>query len=169
MLQFCMFGGFEGPLSTDKKCCFTVFGGCTLRRPTLARQIMIARQVRQGTVAPPKLIFLTLFGSTEIKLPTLAEEYLDLREAIRGGNLGMDQWDRYLDDLRQFESSALLSLTLFGAFSEAELPSEDEEVEGLALQRHLGNIDENCGRVLELGVGQSGSQRRAVLRQAVQG
>ena len=60
-----------------------------------------------------------------------------------------------------------MSLTLFGAFSETELPSDDEEIEGLALQRHFGNITADSGKVLEMGVGQSGSQRHALIRQAV--
>ena len=168
MLQLCVFGGYEGPLSAEKKCCFTVFGGCTLRRPTLARQIITARRVRDGVVATPKMIFVTLFGGTEIKYPTLAEEFVDMREAIRGNVLRPDDWDRYLLDVEQFNSSSLLSLTMFGSFSESELPTEDEEVEGLALQRHFGNLSDSGSRVLETGVGQRGSARHAVIRQAVE-
>jgi len=167
MLQFCAFGGYEGPLSAEKKCCFTIFGGCTLRRPTLARQMIIARRVGAGQVPIPKMIFITLFGATEIKAPTLAEEFLDMREAIRSGLLHVDDWDRHMAEVERYNSAALLSLTLFGAFGESELPSEDEEIEGLALQRHFGNISEDSGRLLEMGVGQNGAQRHAVIRQAV--
>jgi hypothetical protein len=60
-----------------------------------------------------------------------------------------------------------MSLTLFAGFEETQLPSEDEEVEGLALQRQFGNVSEQSSRILEMGVGQSGAQRRTVLRQAV--
>jgi len=168
MLQVCLFGGYEGPLSPEKKCCFTAFGGCTLRRPTMARQILTARKVREGKIPTPKMIFVTVFGATEIKCPTLAEEYLDMREAVQSGAIHPSDWERYQTELDQYQSSSLLSLTLFGGFSESELPTEDEEVEGLALQRHFGNIGADSGRVLEMGVGQSGSQRQAVIRQAVQ-
>lgn len=91
-----------------------------------------------------------------------------MREAIQSGALRPEDWDRYQAEVDRFNSSSMLSLTLFGAFSETELPTEDEEIEGLALQRHFGNITADSGRVLEMGVGQSGSQRHAVIRQAVQ-
>ena len=113
------------------------------------------------------LIFITVFGATEIKSPTLAEEFLDLREAIHTGTLRDGDWDRYLAELDRYQSSALMSLTLFGSFSESELPSDDEEIEGIALQRHFGNITADSGKMLEMGVGQSGSQRHAMIRQAV--
>ena len=48
MVQFCLFGGYEGPLSAEKKVCFTVFGGSTLNRPTLARQMIAARQAKRA-------------------------------------------------------------------------------------------------------------------------
>ena len=126
MLQFCMFGGYEGPLSAEKKCCFTIFGGCELNRPTLARQMLTALRVREGKVPAPKLIFVTIFGSTEIKCPTLAEEYLDMRESLASGAIRAQDWDRNMAELDRYQSSALLSLTLFGAFSESELPTEDQ-------------------------------------------
>lgn len=168
MLQLCIFGGYEGPLSAEKKCCFTVFGGCVLRRPTLARQIIAARRVREGALPVPKMIFLTVFGGTEIKYPTLAEEFIDLREAMRGGQIRTEDWDRCLAEVEQINSASMLSLTLFGSFSESELPTEDEEVEGLALQRHAGNLADSTSRILATGVGQRGSARHAVIRQAVQ-
>lgn len=167
MLQLCIFGGYEGPLSPEKKCCFTVFGGCTLRRPTLARQMIATERIGQGKAPTPKMIFVTIFGATTIKCPTLAEEFIDLREAVNNGALEADRWDFYVAELDRWNSSSLMSLTLFGGFEETELPSDDEEAEGLALQRHLGNIGEDSGHILELGVGQSGANRRAVLQQAV--
>ncbi len=166
MVHFCIFGGYEGPLSPEKKCCFTLFGGCALRRPTLARQLIAARQIRDGNAPIPKLVFITIFGATEIKCPTLAEEFLDLREAVATGALDPAQWDFYLAELDRWQSSAVMALTLFGAFSESELPAEKDEIESLALQRHLGQIDDDSGRILEMGIGQNGAQRRAIIRQA---
>jgi hypothetical protein len=167
MLQLCVFGGYEGPLSAEKKCCFTVFGSCELRRPTLARQIIRAGKISEGHVPAPKMIFVTVFGSTEIKSPTLAEEFIDLREAIRNRALDFDRWDFYIAELDRWNSSSLMSLTLFGSFEETHLPTEEEEVEGLALQRHFGALSEESGRILEMGVGQAGAQRRSVVRQAI--
>ena len=167
MLQLCIFGGYEGPLAPEKKCCFTVFGGCTLRRPTLARQMIANERVSAGKAPTPRMIFITIFGATNIKCPTLAEEFVDLREAIHNGALDANRWDFYVAELDRWSSSSLMSLTLFGGFEETELPGDDEEIEGLALQRHLGNIGEESGRILEMGVGQSGTQRRSVLQQAM--
>ena len=167
MLQFCVFGGHEGLLSPEKKCFLTVFGGCTLKRPTLARQMMAAQRGAEGRIQRPKMIFITLFGSTSIVCPTLAEEYIDMREAVRGGAIDMERWDFYLAELDRWESSSLMSMTLFGSLSETDVPDEDTEIEGLALQRHFNNIGEESGRILEMGVGQAGSHRRTVIQQAV--
>jgi hypothetical protein len=167
MLQVCLFGSHDGPLSPEKKCIFTLFGGCTLKRPTLARQMIAAQRVGEGKAPRPKMIFITLFGGTSIQCPTLAEEYIDMREAVRSGAINMERWDFYMAELDRWESSALMSLTLFGGFSETDIPDEDVEIEGLALQRHFNNLDEESGRILEMGVGQTGSHRRAVIQQAV--
>jgi hypothetical protein len=167
MLQLCIFGGYEGPLSPDKKVFFTLFGGCTLHRPTLARQLLTARSTLQGRAPAPKMIVLTVFGNTAVICPTLAEEFIDLREAVNGGALNMGHWDAYMAELDRWQSAALLSLTLFGGFDEAKLPSDEDEINALALQRHFGNVGEAAGRILEMGVGQSGSQRRAIVQQAV--
>ncbi len=109
----------------------------------------------------------TLFGSTEIKAPTLAEEFIDLQEAIRSGALAPDELYRFTAGLTDDDSGPLFSLTLFGAFEEVSLPDEDEEVDALALQQHLGNISDSAARVLQLGVGQSDAHRRAVVQQAI--
>ena len=101
------------------------------------------------------------------ELAPLAEEFIDLREAIAGGALDLNRWDSYLAELERWQSSAFLSLTLFAGFEMAALPNENDEIESLALQRHLGNIGEDSGRILEMGVGQTGAQRRAVIQQAV--
>ncbi|MFH0982142.1 MAG: hypothetical protein V2A79_11445 [Planctomycetota bacterium] len=167
MLQWCMFGGYEGLLGPERKVYFTMFGGCELRRPTVARQLLAMRRMHTAVPDVGKRVVITIFGSTAIKCPTLAEEFIDLREAVRSKAVGIVQWDASMSDLDRWQNATMLSFTLFGSFEETALPSEDEEVEALALQRHLGNIDEPSGRVLELGIGQSGSQRRAVLHQAV--
>lgn len=168
MLQLCAFGGYEGPLSREKKCFLTVFGGSELNRPTLARQLIASRDQKEGKTASAKMIFLTLFGSTSIKCPTLAEEYLDLQQAVENGSLQLSDWRSYLNELDQFQSSSLMSLTLFGSFAEHCLPSENEEVEGLALQRHFGNISDDSGHILEMGVGRTGAHRNSVVFQAMQ-
>jgi hypothetical protein len=164
MLQFSMFGGYEGPLSAEKRCYLTVFGACELYAPTLARQLIAARS---GNVNQPKCIFITLFGATEIKVPTLTEEFLDLREAIQNKALDLNQWDFYMAELDRWRSSSFMSVTLFAGFSETELPTEDEEIESLALQRHFGNISEDSGRILEMGIGQGGVKRRSIIQQAI--
>ena len=102
-----------------------------------------------------------------IKSPTLASEFIDLREAIAGGMLNLSDWDRAMADLSR--SDALFgSFTLFGGIEECKLPSEDTEIDSLAVQRHLGNISEDAGQVLQFGIGQSGSERNATLRRAIQ-
>lgn len=167
MLRFCMFGGYEGPLTADHRCYVTLFGACELKAPTLARRLVAARNGESRQARNARQIFVTLFGSTEIKSPTLAEEFIDLKEAVRGGLLDLDRWEQYVAELESAQSRSFLTFTLFGALSETELPSEDEEVESLALQRHFGNIGEDSGRLLEMGVGQAGVNRRTVLHGAL--
>ena len=167
MLQWCMFGGYEGRWGPEAKIYFTMFGSCELHRPTLARQLLAMRRADPRTTAAGRKIFITVFGGTEIKCPTLAEEFLDLREAIHSGTLNAGEWEARMSELDRWLQGSVASFTLFGGFEETAVPGEDEEVESLALHRHLGNIDEESGRVLELGVGQAGSQRRAVIHQAV--
>jgi hypothetical protein len=163
-----MFGAYEGRLGADKRVLLTVFGGCELRRPTLARRLLTERhRSKDGKPARFRPIVITLFGATEIKLPTLAEEFLDLREAIRSGALPPDALDRLGVGADAEDEGAVFSLTLFAGCDEAGLPNEDEEVDGLAMQRHLGNMTDREVQVLQCGVGQDPAQRRAVLRQAM--
>jgi hypothetical protein len=166
MLQLCLFSGFEGPLTAERKCYLTIFGGCELRRPTLARQLLALRRADGGHVPTPRTIFITIFGGTSILYPTLAEEYLDLREAVERGQLDPRQIDFLVAELDRWQSSTFLTVTLFASFDEAELPAEEQEIDALALHRHLGRIDSTAGRVLESGIGMRGSQRRAVVQQA---
>jgi hypothetical protein len=163
-----MFGAFEGRLRANKRLFLTMFGGSTLRRPTLARRILAERaQRRPDQPGRSRHIVVTLFGATEIKAPTLTEEFLDLQEAVKSGALSGDAWNEFASDLARADEETLFSLTLFGGFEEAALPSEDEEVDSLALQRHLGNISDSAVQILQLGVGQDDAHRRAVLRQAI--
>lgn len=167
MLQFCIFGGYEGRLRPEKKVHVTVFGACELVRPTLARQILSARETGLSRRPTPQITFVTIFGGTEIRCPTLAEEFVDLKELYQSGVLSNFDWDRLMSEVAANDNDGFLTFTLFGGFEEAALPSEDVEAEALALHRHLGNISDEAGRVLQLGVGQQMTQRRSVLRQAI--
>ena len=168
MLQVCIFGSYEGRLRANKRCFFTLFGAAELRRSTLARRILTGQaQDRTAPHSRQRHIVITLFGSTEIKAPTLAEEFLDLQEAVRSGALSLHAWDQFTADLARSDEDTLFSLTLFGGFEETGLPGEDEEVDSLALQRHLGNINDSAVQILQMGVGQDDAHRRAVVRQAI--
>ena len=167
MIHVCIFSGHEGRLRPDKKFYLTLFGGFTLTRPTLARQILAHRRARaNGRVERSRPFFLTLFGGGAIKAPTLAEEFIDLRELFDSGALNLDEWGPFMAELDSSDAS-VSSLTLFGGFDECKLPSENDEVEGLALHRHLGNISESASHVLQLGIGQKDAERRATIRQAL--
>ena len=98
----------------------------------LGKLHQVTQKAKDGGAPTPKMIFLTLFGATEIKCPTLAEEFMDLREAVQTGALDINRWDYYMTELDRWRSSSFISFTLFGGFSELELPNEEEEVESLA-------------------------------------
>ncbi len=167
MFQVTIFGGHDGQLRYDKLLYITLFGGCELVRPTIARQLVMERQPPRGDQPKRrKPFFLTIFGGAEIKAPTLAEEFIDLREMIASGMLTASDWDRAMSNLAQADTG-VGSFTLFGGFDERAIPSEDDEIEGLALQRHLGNIPEPAGQILQYGIGQRGSERTATLRRAL--
>lgn len=167
MIQVCIMGGHEGVIRPEPKFYFTLMGACELKRQTVARQILAQReQQRAGVTKPPKQFFLTMMGAAEIKSPTLAEEFVDLREMIQSGALSLDDWDRAMADMSRTDVR-IASFTLMGGFSEMVLPSEEEEIEGLAVQRHLGNIPDHAGEVLTFGIGRKDVERRATLRRAV--
>ncbi|MCH7526209.1 MAG: hypothetical protein IID39_02120 [Planctomycetes bacterium] len=168
MVHFCICGAHEGHLGPDKKTYVTIFGACELTRPTVAKQIIDMR--RRAAAGLPKTrshFFVTICAATELKAPTLAEEYLDMQEAVKAGVITLEEWDSAVARLSAEEAFQIGSFTIMGAFDGSEVPSENEEVEGLALNRHLGHIPEQAGTTLELGVGQRGSQRTAVLRRAL--
>ena len=166
MVHFCIFGGYEGKLHPDKRFFLTLFGAAELHRPTLARQMVAQRQrERTGEPPPQRPLFVTIFGGTEIKAPTLAEEYLDLRELLDNGTLTLQDWENSLAALAQSDVSPA-SFTMFGGFSESELPSDNVEIDAIAIHQHLGNISASASRVLQLGIGQGDIDRRALVRQA---
>ena len=167
MIHICIFSGHEGPLRVDKKFYLTLFGGCDLTRPTIARQIQALRRAgTNGQVERPRAMFLTIFGGVDIKAPTLAEEFVDLRELLSSGALTMEEWGRCMAELDRSDAS-VSSFTLFGGFEECKLPSENDEVESLALQCHLGGVPQTAGHVLQFGIGQRDAERRATIRQAL--
>lgn len=167
MIHVTMFAGHEGQLSGSKFLYVTMFGGTELVRPTLARQILAARQQHgQDAVRRRRPFVLTVFGGTSITSPTLAAEFLDLRELVQAGILRPGDWDRGLAEISRPEDT-VASLTLFGGFEQNALPSEEQEIESLAIQTHLGNIDDSSRQVLMAGIGQKDAERQAVLRRAV--
>jgi len=188
MIQVTIFSGRQGPLRYDGTWYITVFGGCELIKPTIAREIMIAKQreheearlneaqrsagpagnyvrVQQLAARSNRPFFFTMFGGTSIKYATLAEELVDLQQLIRSQELTIEEWDRALFALAKLDRSCA-SFTLFGGFDECELPDEDEEVNSLAMQCHLGNISEPSREVLQAGIGLKDSDRRAVVHRA---
>ncbi len=167
MIQVCILGGHDGLIRPEKKIYLTLFGGCDLKRQTVARQILARRQQeRDGQKHPPRQFFLTICGGVDIICPTLAEEFLDLRQMMDAAALSMHEWDRAMVDLSQTDVT-IASFTLMGGLSECELPPESDEIESLALQRHLGNISESAGQVLQYGIGQRDGERRATIRRAI--
>ena len=110
--------------------------------------------------------FLTIFGAAEIKCPTLAEEFIDLRELLNTEGSRFANWETSITSISRGDG-ALASFTLFGGFDEGAIPSENEEVDSLALHRHLGNISDSAGQILQCGVGQRDVERYATVRQAV--
>ncbi len=170
MLRITAFSGHDGQWSHHSQFYLTLFGGCSLTKPTLARQIVLARELERNDDAKRAeengSFFLTLFGAVEIKWPTLAEEYIDFSEMLRTGALRMEEWDSRVTVMSAFRPGAS-TLTLFAGFDENEIPNEKDEIEALAIQRHLGNISESVGRILQLGIGKKGSERTSIIRRAV--
>jgi len=167
MIHFCMFGGHKGRISSGEMIYVSIFGGCELKQPTLARRIAETRR-RQSAGSPVRRrnFFINIFGGASITHPTLAEEYLDLQDALRSGIFTLSEWDMEVAQLCS-ESVTCGSFSFCGGFDGDRLPSDQEEIEGLALNRHLGHITSDAGKALECGIGQAGAQRVAVVRQAV--
>jgi hypothetical protein len=77
----------------------------------------------------------------------------------------VDDWDRAVSEIGRGQVS-ISSFTLMGGVDQTGLPEETEEIESLALQRHLGNISDSAGQVLQYGIGQRDSERYATIRRA---
>ncbi len=167
MLQACIMSGLESDLSSDSKFYLTLMGGCELRAPTIAKQILANRNKPTGNRAfTVTQTFITLLGSTEIKVPTLAQEFLEYRDLMQCGSLSLGDWDRLAGELGRIDVK-VVTFTIMGGYCEDQLPSDDEEIDSLALQTHLGNIHEAASEILKHGIGQRGAERRAILRRAL--
>ena len=166
MIHVCIMSGHEGLLRLDRKIYLTLFGGCSLIRPTVARQLLESRRTPDATVRRRRPFFITICGGVEIKVPTLAEEYIDLRELVAAGTLSLDDWDRAVAELGDIGGS-IGSFTLMGGLSESGLPTEAQEIDALAIQRHLGNINDDAAQILPYGIGQRDGERRATIRRAL--
>ena len=167
MVQITIFSGHDGRLRPGKKFYLTLFAGCDLIRPTVARRILTDRHSgSDGQSSRQGPFFLTIFAGVDIKYPTLAEEFVDFQAMVRSGSLTLGDWDRNIVGLGSTDVT-IASFTLFGGFDEDNLPSENEEIDSLAMQRHLGNIPEEHARILELGVGRPAAERMAVLRRTL--
>lgn len=167
MIQVTVFSGHEGLLRFDRLFYLTIFGGCDLVRPTIARRLVAQKSAaRDGHPEGRRPFFLTVFGGVDISAPTLAAEFLDLRETIESGLLSLDDWSRAMAQLGHADG-AVGSFTLFGGFDECKLPTENEEIDSLGVQRHLGNISMAAGQVLQYGIGQRGAERNSTVRRAL--
>jgi hypothetical protein len=165
MVHFCVFGGREGQLGVGRNVYITLFGGSEFKRPAMARRLI--DRPRDSDDDAPFYFFFTAFGSTSIKWPTLVEEYLALMESLRAGSLTLERWDRSVARSSDWGTMHTASFTIFGGLETDELPSEEDELDDLSLQRHAGQIPPQAVEFLMLAVGQAGAQRLAAVRQAV--
>lgn len=164
MVHFCVFGGRGGQLSGGRSIYVTLFGGSEFKRPALARTLADPGDHEGDTTT--FYFFLTAFGATSIKWPTLAEEYLALVEGLRAGALTLASWDRRFARAASDSTARSASFTIFGAFETDELPTDEEELDDLSLQRHAGRLPELALEHLMLAIGHGGEQRIAAVRQA---
>jgi hypothetical protein len=162
MFHICAFGG-GGELEPGTQFYFTIFGGTERRRPTLAK--MIAWQ-RSGERLGGMSFFLTLFGGVEVRTPTLAEEYSELQAGLRSGAFTLAEVERVLSSAQTAFRTG--RITVFGYCDTAGLPTEDEELDGLALLRHTGTLSSAGEQALVLGIGRAGAHRVGILRAALQ-
>lgn len=167
MAHFSMFGSNDGQLVPRRDFFITIFGGSNLKRLPAASQIAELRQQPAHQRSQAQYTFCTLFGGTTLTWPTLAEEFLALRDALRAGTVTLEDWDRYVAQPGGPGPLRTLSLTLFGGFDGDVLPREDQELDDLSLQRHLGQIPEHALQTLMLAIGRTGVQRLTAIRQAV--
>jgi len=97
----------------------------------------------------------------------LADEYLTLLDGVRIGALTLADWDAFAGRLGAEGPEYVASFTLFAELKADALPTEDAELDALALQRHAGRIPHVAVDCLMVGVGQAGARRLAAVRQAV--
>ncbi len=164
MLHFCLFGGHGGSMAPGRRLYITLFGACELKRPTLARMIMEARENGKDFDPQRGCFFLTIFGGSGIKAPTMAEEYADMRDLLRSGAITHTDWERHASHLGS--PPRIGSFTLFGAFDGDVLPTEEEELDAIAIQQQLGDLSDRIGRDLMLAIGRPSSQRFQAVRRA---
>jgi hypothetical protein len=165
MVHFSIFGGREGRLASRSCVYISVFGAASLRRPALAAQLAELKR-RPTDEQVPRLYFFSIFGGASIRWPTLAEEYLALIEALRAGSLTLEEWGRSAVQADGEEPVRLSSFSIFGGISTDALPSEDQELDDLSVQRHAGQIPESAVQALMLAIGKTGAQRLIAVRQA---
>ena len=171
MIKITIFAGHEGQWAARSQFYLTLFAGVELWRPTVARQIIMAREAERAgpsqNAGNHTTFFLTLCGGVEIKWPTMAAEYLELRNALSSGVLRMEDWDVRAMTLSDKKPSSSSTLTLLSGFDEDKLPEEKEEIDALAIQRHIGAISEEGSQILQLGIGQKQAERLSIVRRAI--
>lgn len=166
MVHFSVFGGHEGHLNPGRCVYICVFGGASLKRTPAATRLVALRQQSDAPRSGWQHFFFNLFGGTTIKWPTLAEEYLALMDALRARSITMEEWDRGIGQANDLLALRAASFSMFGGVETDALPSEDQELDDLSLQRHTGLIPEPVLERLMLAIGQVGAQRLAAVRQA---
>jgi hypothetical protein len=165
MVHLCTFGGHEGEQMSPGHVYVTLFGGTDLKRRTVTQRFM-DEQHSNGRGNQRAAFFLTIFGAASVQSPTLASEYVELMQSIRVGTITLKQWDDFASrySLDRIDAG---SFTLFGGFG-AEEPSQDAELDDLAMHRHLGQIPDAAAGVLMLAIGQKGKARSLAVRTAVE-
>lgn len=167
MSSFCLFGGDEGYLDPRGGFHVIIFGGAEFKRPTVARQLIEFQHGHGGQPTRAHCTILTVFGGGSVIWPTLAEEYAALRDALDSKKISLTDWDTNVGRFSDTGPLRIHNVTIFGGFDTADLPSEDDEVEAISVQRHLGRVPEEAVEALMFGVGQDGSSRLGAVRQAV--
>jgi hypothetical protein len=167
MVRFTIFSGHEGPLGPDGDVYVTVFASSQLERPPLATWAARTRGQPVTGRPPAHYTFFTLFAGVEVRWPTIAQEYLALREALRNGVLTLADWDGFVARHGQAGGLRMNAFTLFGGCCGDGVPSEDKELDDLALHRHLGHLTDAAIQTLLPAIGQKSVLRLAAVRQAV--
>ncbi|MDX2200186.1 MAG: hypothetical protein SF069_14590 [Phycisphaerae bacterium] len=158
MFHLCAFGGNGGELPTGWQCYLTMFGASEITRPTLVKQIL-AQQASgdAGKQQKTHAVFLTVFGGVDVTVPTLATEFAELHAAVSSRAITLDHAERLAATATPTFSTS--RITLFGGCDTENLPSEDDEIEGLAHLRSIGLLNERGERQLLMAIGQKGVQR----------